>query len=228
MLEIHLMRLMKARKVDQFVLATTVNPSDKPIADLGEAIGVLVFRGDEHDVLSRYYLAVEPVQPEFVVRVTSDCPLIDPAIVDQVVTRLETEHVDYVSNTLAPSFPDGMDVEAFRFDALKIAYKEATLPSDREHVTPFIWRNSDYKGGARFKVVNVASERDFSQCRLTVDEPADLEVISTLIKNLGSDRPWQDYVDYLFQHPELAKVNSHYQRNEGYMKSLKEDEIAKD
>jgi len=119
---------MNAQKLNQIVLATMVNATDDSKAGCGGKIGFPVVRDDEYDVLSQYYLAARPLHPDFVVRVPSDRPLNDRAIVDQIVTRLAPENVDYMSNTLFPSFPDGLDMETLRFDALEKVCKEATSP----------------------------------------------------------------------------------------------------
>jgi spore coat polysaccharide biosynthesis protein SpsF len=142
---------------------------------------------------------------------------------DRVIKIFLDEGCDYTSNTLNPTLPDGMDVEVFKFSALKKAFLEATLKSDREHVTPYIWRNSSFKGGNLFSSVNVANDVDFSSYRLTVDTEEDFIVIKMLVEALGTDKPWIDYVRYLDAHPEVRSKNSIFKRNEGYEKSLKED-----
>jgi len=173
--------------------------------------------------LERFYLTALPESPEWVVRLTSDCPLIDPFEIDRVIQFAITNDLDYVSNTLQPTFPDGMDTEVFRFTALKRALKEAKLTSELEHVTPYIWKNSTYKGGKLFTSDCVMNDEDFSGVRLTVDTQEDFEVIEKLVELLGTDKSWHEYVTALHEHPDILKINKHFTRNEGYEKSINID-----
>jgi spore coat polysaccharide biosynthesis protein SpsF len=222
MLALHLQRILRSKRVQKLILATTTEISDDAVAAEGKKCGVEVSRGSLNDVLDRFYQAAMPYKPRWVIRLTADCPLADPVLIDQVLEKALSMNVDYCSNTLEPTFPDGMDVEVFSFSALKKAWSEASLPSDREHVTPYIYRNSDKKGGSMFKSAGCDNPVDFSQVRLTVDEPADLEVITTLIKVLGTDASWLEYSNYYLIN-NLNKLNSRHPRNEGYSNSLKKD-----
>ncbi|MDA7897673.1 hypothetical protein N9B01_05105, partial [Akkermansiaceae bacterium] len=160
--------------------------------------------------------------PDLVVRVTSDCPLIDPALVDQVIEIAIDKNVDYCSNTITEDFPDGQDIEVFKFTSLKKAWSEAKLKSEREHVTPFIYNNSDLKGGKLFSAYDVRSGVNYNSVRMTVDEPKDLKAIQEIVNQLGANRTWEKYAEFIVQnYSRLANIN--IKRNEGYLKSISKD-----
>jgi|LauGreDrversion4_2_1035121.scaffolds.fasta_scaffold301928_2 spore coat polysaccharide biosynthesis protein SpsF len=222
LLEIHIERLKQAKLVDKILIATTNNPSDNIVSDWAIKNNLLVFRGSEFDVLDRFYRAALPFLPKWIVRVTSDCPLLDPKLIDAVIELADRSEVDYASNILIEHFPDGQDVEVFTFTTLKNAWQSAKLASEREHVTPFIRNNINALGRKLFKAVNYDSPSDFSDIRMTVDEPADLELVKQLVMELGINADWKEYVDYIKKH-NLNKINSSIIRNEGYLKSIKND-----
>lgn len=222
LLEIHVDRLLKSVNADAVMIATTINPYDEVVYDLARKMGVMTFRGAENDVLDRFYQAAKQHKPNWVVRVTSDCPLLDPQLIDLVILKAKETSVDYCSNILIEHFPDGQDVEVFTFNALEKAWHEAKLPSEREHVTPYIRNNINGKGKSIFSAVNYNCEKDYSATRMTVDEPADFRMIEALISELGSNCSWQEYVNYMTEH-DFDKYNGYIKRNEGYFKSLKSD-----
>lgn len=222
LLEIHLNRLKKCKKVSEIIVATTTNEEDTLIYNKAIAWGFSASRGSESDVLDRFYQAVKEKKADWIVRVTSDCPLIDAELVDKVIEFVQKNNKDYGANILVENYPDGQDVEVFKFSALKKAMEEAKLSSEREHVTPFIINNSDYKGGNLFTSINYPCESDFSKIRMTVDESSDFELIEILINKLGIEKTWMEYVNYILDN-DLTKVNSQIIRNEGLLKSLKND-----
>ena len=222
LLKIHLDRLKKSKNIDKIIVATTVNKEDDIIEKLVLEWGYEVFRGSENDVLDRFYQAVKTINPTWVVRVTSDCPLIDPKLVDDVITFTQNNDNDYCSNTLIENFPDGQDVEVFSFYALQYAWENATKKSDREHVTPFIRDQSNYKMNKLFTAINFGNHGNFSHIRMTVDEIRDFELIKIVIENLGLDKSWEEYVKYMVSN-KLNILNQSIVRNEGYLKSLKND-----
>lgn len=223
LLETHLKRILKSDMITGLVVATTTEDGSDKIVKIAEKLNLPSYRGSVNDVLDRFFQAVVNEKPDYVVRITSDCPLIDSKIIDEVIRLGIDSDCDYISNTLDPTYPDGMDCECFKFSALEKAWKEATLKSDREHVTPYIWRNSSYKGGNLFKSICKKNDRDLSSIRMTVDNIEDFEVIKALIDALGTDKSCKEYVEYLNNHKELANLNSSYKRNEGYAKSLLND-----
>ncbi len=222
LLDLHLQRVAGSRLIDQLIVATTTETGAEKIAAIAQQNGVEVFFGSLNDVLDRFYQAALKYKPDYVVRLTSDCPLLDPQLIDDVITFALAQQLDYVSNTLSPTFPDGQDIEVFRFAALEKAWQEATLLSDREHVTPYIWKNSTFYQKTIFTSANFSGPENFSEVRLTVDEPGDLMTICALVERLGAAAGWKAYVTYYLTHPNIVK-NGSLLRNEGYTKSLLQD-----
>jgi spore coat polysaccharide biosynthesis protein SpsF len=223
LLEIHLERILKSRMITKLKVATTKEEGASIIIDIANRLNVESYQGPTDDVLARFYETAKPESPDYVVRLTSDCPLIDPEVIDKVIkVCIETES-DYASNTLSPTYPDGVDVEVFKYSALEKAYNEAGLKSDREHVTPYIWRNSSFKGGKLFKSVNVENSVDYSRSRITVDTIEDFLLVKALIEKLGTEKSFIEYVSYLENHINIKVLNNQHVRNEGYDKSILND-----
>jgi spore coat polysaccharide biosynthesis protein SpsF len=220
LLQIHLERLKKCKSISEIIVATTIKNEDQFIYDKAQEWGFSASRGSESDVLDRFYQSVKNKNADWIVRVTSDCPLIDPVLVDQVINFVRKNNKDYGSNVLVESFPDGQDVEVFKFSALKTAWENAILSSDREHVTPYIKNNSDFKNGNLFSAINYSYHYDYSKVRMTVDEIRDFQLISILVNELGTDKTWLEYTNYIANN-DLYKINSEILRNEGFLNSLK-------
>jgi glutamate-1-semialdehyde 2,1-aminomutase/spore coat polysaccharide biosynthesis protein SpsF len=214
-------RLRRSRLLSQIVVATTENPSDDVIVRLCESMGVVCFRGSESDVLDRYYQAARAMSAHTVVRITSDCPLIDPVVVDKVIQRFLDSNCDYVSNSLRYTYPNGLDTEVFSFAALERAWREATRSSDREHVTPFLKRET-------LRIANVENEAPLGDLRWTVDESADLEFVRRVFVALSGHETFgmQEVLDLVKQHPEIQGLNDSILSNEGYYRSLYEEAVA--
>lgn len=216
-------RVGAAKKVDEVILATSDRPADDAVAREAAAAGVRVYRGSEADVLDRFYKAARQYGASTVVRLTGDCPLADPAHIDRMLARFEASPgLRYLKT--GESFPDGFDVEIMAFDALETAWKEAVLPSDREHVCPFLRRQPE-----RFKALTVEHESDLKHMRLTIDEEKDYAVVSRVFEALHRpDRVFEmaEAIAWLQAHPEVAALNSHIARNEGYLLSLLKDKKA--
>ena len=212
-IELLLRRLGKAKWIDQIILATSDDLRDQPLCDHVIGLGYDVFQGSENDVLDRYYQAAKLYQSETVVRITGDCPLIDPDLVDRVIAAYKSQNIDYMSNSLPPTYPDGLDTEVFSFRALELAANRATKPRDREHVTPFI-RESGF-----FKTDNFAHEEDFSRERWTIDEPEDFEVVKNIFNHFHPriNFSWLEVMTLRQKQPDLFKANEHIIRNEGAM-----------
>jgi spore coat polysaccharide biosynthesis protein SpsF (cytidylyltransferase family) len=222
-LDIHIKRIKKSKLINEIVVATTDEAESDLIVEIADRNKVLSYKGSVNDVLDRFYQASKIVKPDIIVRVTSDCPLIDANEIDKVINVLLQTKCDYASNTMQPTLPDGMDAEVLTYSALEKAYNEATLKSDREHVTPYIWRNSSFKGGNLFESQNIFNDKDYSNYRLTVDNEEDFLVIKKLVEVLGINCNWKEYVDFLDKNPTIKAINSGLKRNEGYQKSLIED-----
>lgn len=224
LLQMHIGRVKSASLVSTLVIATTTNKEDDVVEKLCSNFDIICFRGSEDDVLDRFYQAAKSHEADYIVRLTADCPLIDPVLIDEVISNAITSSADYCSNTLKPTFPDGQDVEVFTFNALKLAWEQAALLSEREHVTPYIWKNSTFNKGNLFKSVNVyASDTDYSKVRLTVDERQDLEVIRFLVNAIGEHKTWSEYAEFYLNNNEISKLNQNFRRNEGYTRSIGQD-----
>ncbi len=214
-------RLRKSRVLKRVVVATTTQPDDDVIVRFCGAHHFDCFRGSEHDVLDRYYQAARHFAADPVVRITSDCPVIDPYIVDEVVTELL--RMDYDVCALGGEFPDGLDCECFSFSALEDAWKSATLPSEREHVGVYPAKHTEkLRVGTWFKFKGLAHHR------WTLDEEADLQFLQEIYEELyqpGRLFTTADILALLERKPELMKINSGIVRNEGLIKSLAQDEL---
>lgn len=213
LLEIHLSRALLSNKISKLILATTLENSDDLTALIAEQLNIPCYRGNTDNVLDRYYQAAKKENCDYVVRITADCPLIDPELIDKVISEAVSGNYDYTSNTLHPTYPDGVDVEVFKFTTLQTAWKEATLPQDLEHVTSYIWKNSSYFDQNKFTAHSVENKINYSELRITVDEQNDFELITKLIGDLGTARNWQDYVIHLLGKPEYLKLNNHFKRS---------------
>jgi spore coat polysaccharide biosynthesis protein SpsF len=222
LLQIHLDRLKKCKSVSEIIVATTTNSEDQIIFEKAIEWGFIASKGSESDVLDRFYQAVKDKNADWIVRVTSDCPLIDPILVDDVINFVHSNNKDYGANILIENFPDGQDIEVFKFSVLEEAWKNAKLLSEREHVTPYIRNNTDLNGGNLFSAINYPCDFDFSKIRMTVDESKDFELIKKLINDLGIDKTWLEYTNHIIQN-NLTEINNSIIRNEGLLKSLKND-----
>jgi len=213
-------RVKASRLVDHIMVATTNSRKDNEIVKLCRLLGVQVYTGSEDDVLDRFYQAAKLFKSRNVdiIRITADCPLIDPEVISKVIELHLKERADYTTNTLSETFPDGEDVEVFTFAALEKAWKFASLDSEREHVTPYIKNNS-----SKFKTVNLKCEADLSKKRWTLDEERDFEFIKTVYKDLYLKNKlfgMEDILRYIKKYPEVENINKGIIRNEGYLKSL--------
>lgn len=208
--------------VSKVVVATSSDPDDGPIVDLAKELGIGAFTGSHDDVLDRYYQAARTFGADVIMRLTADCPMLDPSVCGSVLARYACGDVDYVSNVHPASFPDGLDTEVFSFTAVEQAWREATLRSEREHVTPYIWNHP-----TKFRLGNVANGVDLSQHRWTVDEPRDLDLVRLVYSRLHRDgRPpfgMADVLALLSSEDSILSINAGIARNEGYSRSLSED-----
>jgi len=226
MLWYQLERIARSTRIDKIIVATSTESSDDPIEQLCTGYNIECYRGSLDDVLDRFYRSVAPYRPDHIVRLTGDCPLADPELIDKIVTFHLSNSFDYTSNTLAPTFPDGLDVEVFKYSCLTSAWQNANLSSEREHVTSFI-----YKQPSRYRLGNYANSRDLSNLRWTVDEPSDFKLIMTIYNQLYPNNPnfsTEDVLSLIDTYPELVNLNIHLARNEGYAKSLARDELLEE
>ncbi|MFZ4536854.1 aminotransferase class III-fold pyridoxal phosphate-dependent enzyme [Propionivibrio sp.] len=211
MIELLLTRLARAKEVDQIIVATSVNERNLPLVAHVCKLGYTCEQGSENDVLDRYVQAAKKHQADVVVRITGDCPLVDPDLVDEVIQRFKAAGVDYFSNTNPPTYPDGLDIEVFTFKALEQASQETSVPFDREHVTPYL------RQPGKFKTGSMQHNQDLSASRWTVDEPADFAVIEKVFQQFHprTDFTWGEVLGLQLQQPDIFSINQHLIRNEG-------------
>jgi spore coat polysaccharide biosynthesis protein SpsF len=217
-------RVSAAKLVNHVLIATTTNSSDDEIINLCQKKGMDFFRGSEEDLLDRYYQAAKEKSAEHIVRITADCPLVDPRLIDKVIKKHLEENNDYTATAFTgnETFPDGEDVDIFTFASLKEAWEKAKLPYQREHATQYFVKNAD-----DFKISNISYKKDLSDKRWTLDEPNDYLFLKSIYKAL--EKPdyvfgMEDILEFLGKNPEIEKINDHIARNEGLKKSLNQSD----
>ena len=215
-------RVKSVKSLDEIVIATTQNIEDDVLEVFARANKIQCFRGSEEDVLGRYFHCAKKYAAEIIVRITADDPLKDPGIISQSI-EIVRDHpsVDYCSNTIEPTYPEGLDIEVFRYGALLRAYREAELPSEREHVTPYIWKNPH-----QFCIRSMVFERDLSQWRWTVDKLEDLVFIKAIYHEFRDSPlvPFMEIINFIEKNPELLAINTFRTvRNEGYLGSTSKE-----
>lgn len=211
MIGILLSRLAKAKTVDQVIVATSVDSRNQPLADHVKALGYTCYRGSENDVLDRYIQAALSVSADVVIRITGDCPLVDPALVDELVNQFFAAEVSYFSNTAPATFPDGLDIEVFSLRALQLVALATNTPYDHEHVTSYM------RESGQFTQASLSHSEDLSTLRWTVDEAVDFEVISKVFQHFAPDIhfTWQQVLHLQRSQPEIFTANQNLIRNEG-------------
>jgi glutamate-1-semialdehyde 2,1-aminomutase len=228
MLALMIERVKRAKRIDKLIVATSISPDDDAIEALCVQKDVDCFRGSLDDVLDRYYQAALKYRPDHIVRLTGDCPLHDPELIDRVVEFYIAGSYDYVCNTTQPTCPDGQDVWVFSFNALESAWKNAKLLSEREHVCPYMKIHPEL-----FRIGSFVDSQNLSSLRWTVDEPADFEFVKTVYEELYPHKPTFSTVDILAlldRKPSLSQINSEFERDEGFQISLlrdRQNEISK-
>jgi spore coat polysaccharide biosynthesis protein SpsF len=215
-------RAERAELINLIVVATSHHHDDDVIENFCKENAVVCFRGSRNDVLDRYYQAARYLDALVIVRLTADCPLLDPGIIDKIILNYYEGDFDYVSNIIEYTYPDGLDTEVFSFDALNRAWREARLKSEREHVTPYLRNHPEI-----FRLVNISHTEDLSHLRWTVDEPQDMDFIRSVFAHMGdSCFGMTDTLNLLRECPELSIKNAGIKRNEGYIVSLNDDCVA--
>jgi len=226
LLELMIERIRNSKSLEKIVIATTVNPIDDVIEDLCKKLQIECYRGSEDDVLSRYVMVGEKTKSDIIVRLNSDCPLIDPCIIDEVITFYLNNNYDYVSNVFPKfgSFPEGMGVEIFSHGLLKTISIKAKKPSQREHPTSFIWTQP-----TKFKIFRIECKKNLKKYRLSLDYEEDFQLIKSVFnglydrnKKFGLD----EIIDWLDKNPKVFHLNSHITKDEGWLLSLEKDKSA--
>ena len=211
MIELLLARLSRSKKIDKIVLATSEDPLNQTLIDHVSGLGFVCEQGSENDVLERYVDVAEKHAADIIVRITGDCPLVDPQLVDECISRFHQENVDYLTNTLILSYPDGLDIEVVRFSALRKALQESSKPFDREHVTPYV------RESGLFTTFSYEHDEDLSELRWTVDNFEDFEVISNVFQHFTPNLHfgWREILALQLSQPKLFTANLNILRNQG-------------
>jgi spore coat polysaccharide biosynthesis protein SpsF len=218
-----LKQLQSSTLLEKIVVATTILDEDDIIENYVKNMGIDVFRGNTNDVLDRYFECAKKFSIDVIIRITADNPLIDPTIVDDMIKKFTSNSYDYLSNAHVRTFPYGTEVEIFSFNALENAWENAKKPSEREHVTPYLYNNLD-----NFKIFNVEYSKNISNLRWTIDRNADLKLIRLIISKIKNRPILLDDILVLYsKEPQLFELNKTDIPNEGFLKSLKEDEEFK-
>ena len=212
-------RLKACKNINQIVLATSDKQSDNKLEDWAIENRINFYRGSLNDVLDRYYNAAKFFKAEAILRITADCPLIDPDTIDELIVRYKSTKLD--AYVLSGEFPDGLDCQIFSFRAIEIAWRNAKLKSEREHVGPYIEKNTDI-----FKIGEYEKFQGLSHHRWTLDEIQDYKFLNILFDNLYPENEFfsvDEILDFLKNNKEFIKINNHIKRNEGYFKSIVND-----
>ena len=212
-------QLSHSKSLENIIIATTHLEQDNVIVEYAKNNELDYFRGEPLDVLDRYYKCAKKFSLDTIVRMTSDAPFLDPTIVDKVFSKFQETGCDFASNNIIRTYPIGIDTEVFSMKTLEKTWNQAKLPSEREHVTPYIRKSGN------FKIINVENDTNISELRLTVDRIEDVKLIKQILNNISTSPIYLENVLELFSRkPELIKINNHINHNEGFNKSLKEDQ----
>lgn len=228
MLQLIIERLSRSQRIDQVIVATGDGKLNDAIAYVAESVcGVPCVRGPEDDVLRRYAMAAEATDASRIVRVTGDCPFVDPGVIDDVIDLQERNSLDYTTNVKPETWPDGLDVSVFSREVLELADAEADLRSEREHVVPWMWKHSNFEGGTRLEARNLAAPEDLSSLRWTVDDPLDYRLARAIADRIGStalvDADWRRVLESFRELSPMMTENQAIQRDAGYLKSLRDE-----
>jgi spore coat polysaccharide biosynthesis protein SpsF (cytidylyltransferase family) len=212
-------RVKRSKYIDEVIVATSIEENNLPLISLCSKKQIRIFCGSENNVLDRFYQIAKLIQPDQVVRITADCPLHDSGVIDQVIEAHFKNSADYTTNCLLCTYPDGLDVEVFNYDVLEEAWNSANLPSELEHVTPYI------KNSGKFKLHNVTNDVDYSSKRWTLDEKQDYVFIKEVYKSFHPrlDFSFEEIINFVENNKELEQINNHINRNEGLIASLEKD-----
>ena len=222
-------RVKQTESINDIVVATGMGMENDVIEYIANENGVQVFRGDENDVLSRFLGAARYSKADIIIRLTGDCPLVDPNIITQTINFRNKQNLDFCTNVKPPSWPDGLDVSVFTFQTLELAAKNASLKSEREHVVPWMWKQSNFENGLVLRAGNVVAPFDMSTMRWTLDEPRDYMMLQQLVSSMGSASLLTanciEITQFLKKNPEIAKLNQGIERDKGYKKSIVNEKI---
>lgn len=220
-------RIRRTAGLDEIVIATGDDAANAALLGMARDLGVTTVEGPEKDVLARFAIAARATRADRIIRLTGDCPFSDPAVIEALLDLQARDGLDYCCNVLPPTWPDGLDASVFTRDVLEQADREADLPSEREHVVPWMWKNCTLHGGDRFTAANLACDEDLSSQRWTIDDPKDYLMFRALCAELGPERllaaGWREILSVMRDSPTIGRINAGIVRDEGLAKSRAED-----
>ena len=216
-------RMKVAKKLDNIVVATSLNPNDDVLYEYCRQNSIDCYRGDENDLIDRYYTISKKINCDVIARFGADCPLIDPKIIDKVITIYLENDFDFVSNHGPPpkTYPEGMTLDVYSANILCEAFHDAKKPSEREHISPFFWNNPK-----RYRLHRVDYHTDISKYRLSLDYSEDFELIQIIFKKLYNENvifSLEEIIQFLEKNPKIKKINSHIEQSIGIKRSFEED-----
>ncbi len=222
-----LRRAIRARNVDEVVVSTADTPECAAIRQVSEELGFRVFDGPEDDLLARFQAAAAATNADRIVRLTADCPLVEPGLIDRLADLMQAQDLDFVTNVKPPSWPDGLDISIFTRPMLDSAFAEAALASEREHVVPWMWKHSSLEGGSRYAAANIPSETDLSAIRWTIDEPSDYTMLRAMVDGMNEETllstTWSDWLKKFNALPDATRHNQAIERDQGLRLSREAD-----
>jgi len=213
-------RLKKVKNAEKIILATTNYSEDDKLIKIANTNGIFSFRGPKNNVLKRFFQCASIFEANTIIRITGDCPLVDPKLIDKMIYFFNSHNYDYVSNTIEPTFPDGLDIEIFSFSTLQKLLKKSKLKSEKEHVTSYLMKHQK-----QFKIYNYQNKTNLSHIRLTVDEKQDIKLIRKIYSQMKPLLIFSSthVLKLLKNQPNLLEINKNLNRNQGYTNSLKRD-----
>lgn len=221
-------RLHRSSGLDELLVAIPDNSSNLVIKEHLKTLNVRCIQGSENNLIQRFKKVADITQAKYIVRVTADCPFVDPEVIDKMIKLIRSKNLDYITNVIPPSWPDGLDISIFSVRTLNMANKNVKSNSDKEHLVPWIWRNSTLMGSNKIKADNYMAPYDMSSHRWTLDTEKDLlffeKVSSKLSQNDLQSMNWKEFMDFFTNNPDITKINSDIVRDEGLIKSLKMEE----
>ena len=227
-IELIIRRLERSNLIDDIVFALPDNQSSHPIISLLKSININYHLGDEHNLVSRYLEAAKAHNADYIIRITADCPFVDPDIIDNMIKKILSNKLDFITNVFPPSWPDGLDITIFSIKTLLKTNKYASLNSDKEHVVPWMWKNSNLKNKNMLKAFNHIAPMDMRKYRWTLDTKEDYDFFNKTAKKLSWDMlvemTWEGFIDFYKNNHNLSLINKKNKRDEGYKISLDKDQ----
>ena len=227
-IELIIRRLERSQLIDDIVIALPANESSHPIIKLLKSININYSLGDEHNLISRYLKAAKAFNADYIIRITADCPFVDPDIIDNMIKKILSSELDFITNVIPPTWPDGLDITIFSMKTLLKTNKYASLNSDKEHVVPWMWKNSNLKNKNILKAFNYIAPVDMKKHRWTLDTKEDYDFFNKTAKKLSwnmlVEMTWKNFIDFYKNNNNLSLLNAGNKRDEGYKTSIEKDQ----